>query len=572
MTSSVAPARAAVTAVRANVTLEPFPMDGSVRTLGWGVIAWCEAYLLQPDGVNAGEPFTFTPEQLNFILWFYAVDAAGTFRYRRAVLRRAKGWGKSPFVAAICLAELCGPVVFNGWGEDGEPVGVPHPSPWINIAGVSERQVANTFDSLLAMARDSLLVDDYGLDVGMTRVLLPGNGGKIEPITASAASAEGARTTFAVMDEPHWWFDSNGGAKLAATIRRNLAKVRGRSIETTNAHMPGQDSVAERSFLAWRDIVEGKSRARGVLYDSREPEGVDLANEAELREGLRIAYGDATWADLDRLVAEIYDSDMSPEEARRFYLNQIVAAADGWTSPTEWDANYRPDLAPLKFGEPGKWEDGDTVTLGFDGGLTDDASALVAVRVSDGAPFLLGVWEKPEGPAGDGWAVPKPEVRDLIDYAFSTLDVVGFFMDVAYWETDVDRVLELYSERLLVKATPRHAVAWDMRGHKRDTVMGTEKLARAITDGEVPWTAHELIAGPARGARADEVLRRHVLNARRRPNRFGVAFGKESRESVKKVDALAALLLASIARARLLGEGTFRARRRKNTPGRLYGF
>ena len=32
-------------------------------------------------------------------------------------------------------------------------------------------------------------------------------------------------------------------------------------------------------------------------------------------------------------------------------------------------------------------------------------------------------------------------------------------------------------------------------------------------------------------------MRQHVLNARRRPNKFGVGIGKEHRESAKKIDA-----------------------------------
>lgn len=87
-------ARIAV-AKHALTTLAPFPLDGSVKTLGWGVIDWVEAWLLQPDGDEAGEAYRLTREQLNFVLWFYAVDDRGRFTYRRAVLRRAKGWGKA---------------------------------------------------------------------------------------------------------------------------------------------------------------------------------------------------------------------------------------------------------------------------------------------------------------------------------------------------------------------------------------------------------------------------------------------------------------------------------------------
>ncbi|WP_207914646.1 terminase [Micromonospora sp. KC213] len=547
-------------AAHALTTIEAFPLDGSVKTLGWGVIDWVEGWLLQPDGDDAGEPYRLTREQLNFVLWFYAVDDRGRFVYRRAVLRRAKGWGKSPFLGALALAELCGPVRFARWGPDGEAVGKAHPAPWIVIAGVSETQTENTMAAIRAMVEQSPLVEAAGLDIGKTRIFTPA-GGKIMPVTASSSTQEGARPSFAIMDETHHWTESNGGYALARVIRRNLAKSRdgmARAIETTNAHGPGQDSVAEISYLAYLAMKEKRTRATGILYDSREAPGhIDLSDRDALMDGLAMAYGDSLWVDLERIAEEVYDPATPPEEARRFYLNQIVAAADSWLAPHEYDANARDDLAPLKRSEPGKWREADTVTLGFDGGRTDDSTALVAVRMSDGAAFLLGLWEKPEGPSGNGWEVNQDDVRGVVDHAFATLDVVAFFSDVAYWETDVDRWRELHGERLLVKATTRHTIAWDMRAHQGDTVRAVEALHRAFIDGEVP---HD----------GEPRLRRHVLNARRRPNRWGVSFGKETRESPKKVDALAALLLAVMARSRVIADGAL-ARRRKPT-GRLYGF
>lgn len=565
---------AAVDALQAIASVEPFPLDGSIKSLGWGVIDWVESYLLQPDGDDAGEPFAFTREQCNFILWWYALDAGGKFMFRRGVLRRAKGWGKSPFLGALALAELCGPVRFGGWARDGEPIGVRHPMPWIVIAGVSETQTENTMAAIRAMSEDSALVEDFGLDVGLTRILTP-TGGKIVPVTANAATQEGARPTFAIMDETHHWTQSNGGAKLARVVRRNLAKARdgaARVIETTNAHEPGGGSVAEGSYLAWRAMAEGRTRKKSdLLYDTRQaPDGIDLADEAAVLAGLREAYGDATWVDLERILAEVYDPDTPPEEARRFYLNQIVAAADSWIAPHELAANYSDELASLVLAAPGDWKKGDTVVLGFDGSLTDDSTALVAVRMSDGAAWLLAVWEKPEGPKGQGWEVPKDQVRDAVDYAFSVLDVIAFFSDVAYWETEIDHWRELYGERLLVKATTRHSIGWDMRGHRMETVRSAEALHRALLDGKVPYGPHEVEAGSGRGADAAEIVKRHVLNARRRPTRWGIDFGKETRESPKKIDVLAALLLAYMARQRVLADGVLKKRRRRT--GRAVGF
>lgn len=99
------------------------------------------------------------------------------------------------------------------------------------------------------------------------------------------------------MDETHHWTATNGGHALARVIRRNLAKSRdgsARAIETTNAHAPGENTAAEASYLAHFAILEKRTRASGLLYDSREAPGhVDLTDRAQLMAGLACAYGDS---------------------------------------------------------------------------------------------------------------------------------------------------------------------------------------------------------------------------------------------------------------------------------------
>lgn len=62
-------------------------------SLGLGVVDWCEQWLLQPDGPDAGAPIRFTAEQVAFVWRLYAVDERGRFLWSRGLLRRSKGWG-----------------------------------------------------------------------------------------------------------------------------------------------------------------------------------------------------------------------------------------------------------------------------------------------------------------------------------------------------------------------------------------------------------------------------------------------------------------------------------------------
>lgn len=515
------------------------------RSLGRQVFDWCQEYVRQPDGPAAGDRWHFTHEQVRFLHCLYAVDERGRFIWSRAVLRRAKGWGKSPFMAALALAELCGPVRYGGVDARGEPVGVPVSMPWVQIAGVSEKQTTNTMSMVLAMLAESPMIDDYGLDPGITRVYATG-GGRLEPISASAPTAEGARPTFCVLDETHLWGQANGGHKLAEVIRRNLGKSRdgmARSVETTNAHEQGMESVAERSYEAWQAQTSGRARGTTILYDTREaPPDVDLADEPGLLVALAGTYGDSSWVDLERIRDEIYDPGTPPSESRRFYLNQLSVAEDAWVDPQKYDACADPTVAVA---------DGDIITVGFDGSTTDDHTALIGCHVESDHLFELGVWHP--GPSGE---IDRAAVDLEVRRTFERFDVVGFYGDLHPWESYIDRWAEELGADLVVKASVRHPVAWDMRARLQAFTQACERLHDAIVERVV---THD---GSAR-------MRTHFHNARRRPNRYGVGVGKEGRESTRKIDAVPAAVLARLARADYLALPEAR-RRKKRRSGRVW--
>jgi hypothetical protein len=516
-----------------------------VPTLAPDVLAWSETDLAQPDGDYSGQPWQWRVSQARYVSWWYAVDDEGGWLWRRGQLVLPKGAGKSPVAAALSCCELAGPVRFDGWNASGEPVGRPHPSSWVQLAAVSQDQTDNTMSLVLSMLREGPAAERIaGLDLGLTRVRT--RSGYLQPVTASAPSREGQRSTAAILDETHLWSRVNGGHRLASTIRRNLAKMGGRSLETTNTWVPGEESVAQLTAEYADKAAEGRTRAGGVLRWHPSADVRDLSDEADLRAGLTGLYADSPWVDVDRLVAEIYDLGTDPADARRYYLNQVSSATGAWLAQPEWAAAL--DATRVVA-------DRDVVTLGFDGSRSrtrgvPDATALIGCRVHDGHLFELGVWEQPTGVAGQGWQVPVVEVDAAVRQAFARFTVVGFYADPAKWETYVAAWEAAYSRVLKVKATRDHPIEWWMTGGRSGAVVrALEQFHSAVLEVEL---THD----------GSSALTRHMLNARRRPSRSGLQISKDFPDSPRKIDAAVAAVLAWQGRLDALAAGLGISKRR----------
>lgn len=503
------------------------------RTLGWQIAAWCAEYLLN---INDPElPWEFTLEQLRFVLWWYAVDETGDFVYRTGVLQRMKGWGKDPLLAALCLAELVGPCRFGGWDEDGDPIGVPHNRAYVQVTAVSQDQTENTMDLIPSLISERMRVE-YGVKAGA--VLIRANLGrsKLVAVTSSFRALEGKRTTFTLLNETHHWVKGNDGHKMYETIDGNATKVEGRYLAITNAFLPGEDSVGERMRTTWEHIAEGRIDKSDFLYDSIEAHPKVPLYGPLLDHVIRKVRGDAVWLNPTAIKSSIADPEMPASRSRRMWLNQVIAEEESLHGPDTWDPLKDPKLAALaeKGGPLAGLKKGERIVLGFDGGKSDDATALVAIRVGDGAIFLLGLWEKAEvarSKADEDWTVDREDVDSAVHEAFANYKVVAFHADVAHWESYIDAWAQKYGDRLEVKALNNHAIAWDMRSSLKLSTMAHERLMSAIFDRKLKHNG-------------DRRLRRHAMNTRRRVNNYGLSFGKESRHSQRKIDAYAALMLA----------------------------
>ncbi|MFC4335202.1 Terminase [Salininema proteolyticum] len=521
--------------------------DRSLGHLAWD---WIEYWCVHGPGDVQGDALELDGEFGGFIVDAYALRPAdGRRLYDTAILSRAKGRAKSELAAFITLFEALGPsrfagyaeggetVSWNGWSytyAPGEPMGKPITYPLIRCLATEEGQTSNTYDNVYFNLSQGPLSEALPSGAaGLGRVILP-DGGEIRPSTASSSSKDGGKESFVVADETHLYTKAELKA-MYRTVDRNLSKRKQAQpwiLQTTTMYQTGEASVAEAMHERAKLIAEGKARSARHLWDHREaPAEVDMTDREQMRAALREVYGPfADVLDLDSIIeTEFWDTTKDIEDARRYFFNQPTAARDAWVTKPDWDACARTDLIVA---------DDAAMVLFFDGSLSDDATGLVGCDVETGHVMTLAAWEKPEGRAGEDWRVDKRDVDRVVRKVFEERNVVAFHADVAHFESYIDEWAQEFGDRLVIDASTGrypHPIAWDMRGHGRDFVQATERALTDILEGDL---THD----------GDSRLTRHVLNARRRPNKWGVGIGKEGRESPRKVDLAVCMIGACMVR------------------------
>lgn len=427
---------------------------------------WIEAHCLIPDGFRKGETFRLYDWQLWVLLNHYRVkpgvdplDDEGyptrgaAFVNRRSQVTAAQKTGKGPFAACVVCAEAVGPSLFAGWAEGGEvyrcvdhecgcnfvhpydagePMGMPWPTPLIQLLATSEDQVDNVYRPLQAMARGPKLSGQMRVGEQFIRLR---NEGRIDVVTSSAQSRLGNPITFCLQDEPQLYNAQNKLIRVAETMRRGLAGMGGRMMETTNPWDPSEQSVAQRTY-------EGKAPDVFKFYEPPPPE-LRYSVKTDRRKIHAYNYAGSPHVNLDSIEAEAAEiAETDPAQAERFFGNRIVAGLGSWADGDKWDARKvaLPELKPKT-----------QVVLGFDGSDTDDWTGIRA-ETQEGyqfTPVTFGgstIWN----PADYGGRVPRLEVAAAVEELFARFTVVRMYCDPPYWETEVDEWAEKYGkERVL---------------------------------------------------------------------------------------------------------------------------
>jgi len=460
-------------------------------TLGDLADAWITQHCRVPQGFTRGKPF----EQADWQFWctanryrvredavFVPPEEVGpgsppilnqAFFYRQTLIVAPQKTGKGPWSAAQVSYEACGPSVFAGWAKEGdeyrcedngcgcgwtyaylagEPMGMRHPSPLIQITANSEDQADNIYGPLKAMIKLGPLNDLLKVREGFIRIIgLSGDDDldRIDVVTASANSRLGNPISDAEQDEAGLYTKANKMVDVADTQARGAAGMGGRTHLTTNAWDPAVNSYAQQVFESGDEDVFIFYRDPNVLVDS-DGNRLNYRRKDHRRLIHEYVYAGSWWVNLDSIEAlAVSLLKKDPNQAERFFGNRLVQGSGVWLPDGLWDKTKHFVLIPEKI----------EVCGGFDGSEVDDWTAI-RLETFEGHRFTptYGPDARPTiwKPAEFGGSMPRGEVHAAWSSIAARYKLRLVYCDPRDWQSEIgDWALEYGEEIFLEWATYR---------------------------------------------------------------------------------------------------------------------
>lgn len=350
--------------------------------------------------------------------------------------------------------------------------------------------------------------------------------GRIRVLAADVDTADGVIPTLALVDELH----RHKSAGLYGVFRDGLGPRGGQMITISTAGEHEQSALGLMRTAAL-DLPNTERDGAHVFAATGDRSYVlhewALRKEDDLDDMVVVKGANpASWQTLAALAARHDSPSMLPWQWARFACGVWVASEAWWIEGEDWNL--------LKTGE--RLDDGDRITLGFDGSRVGDSTALVACRLDDGLVQLLAVWEAPDDLPR--WEVPANQVDVAIADAMERYRVMRGYFDPPLWRSEVDAWAADFGD----KAVSRFETS-------RSRMMGA--VERFRTDVLTERLHHT----------GDATLTRHVLNCQTREARGGGYWLTKDRPGSKhKIDAAIAAVLAYEARADVIAGGGARSR------------
>jgi phage terminase large subunit-like protein len=469
----------------------------SDSTNGPNVTDFAATLLKASRGFKEGQPLEFTAWQSWLMKRLFELDPeTGLMRYRRAVIGLPRKNGKSLLGTAIALEHL----VYGPSGAQVYSAASDRAQAKI-VFGEARQQVLNNpaLSRIIKVYRDALEI--------------PSKGGVYRALSADAMRAHGLAPSLVVADELHAWPSSASntrGDELWEALTQGSAD-RPESLVVGITTAGGHTDT-----LLGRLYEHGKRVAAGEIDDPQfgfwwweAPQDADPTDpDVWKKSNPNLAEGLLDVGDFEAAIASAGSAGFAGFQ--RYRLNQWVRlAGEDFVSPHFWSEAKKETSIPI----------GATVTAGFDGSVSGDATGIVICDVETGTLKVHAVWEP--DPSNPDWTVDRADVNAAIQKLFENYNVKMLWADPSFYEPDVLEWSRQYRNRVERIPPTNHRMA---------------PLAQQfIADLVAKDLGHD----------GDKRLERHVLNAVATESG---SFKKEKKASPRKIDLLACSVLANGAR------------------------
>lgn len=472
--------------------LTPVAPEDLERSLGDNIADFAEALVpVAKDSIGgrSGDPLVLRYWQRQLLRHIFAQKENSTFTHRFYLVGIARKNGKTALASTL-------PLYFGLFGDQGGEI----------YSAAADRDQAK-----LVMSHAKRAIEMSPELASQTRVFRDAieftrTGTLYRALSSEAFTKEGLSATLVIADELAAWptrelFDvlslSMGARRSPMMLAITTA---GQRVDTT-----GTDSIAYTLYqLAKRRIAgEHEDTTLGMAWWEADEEVYDKQEMwSQANPGL---LSDPAILDLQDLVSAKRRTPEAEFKTKR--LNMWTASATAFLPAGTWDACADPELTL------GQDED---IVVAFDGSFSNDSTAIVACRISDGAIFVLGHWERPMDDLT--WRVPIGEVEARMEEIFREHKVREIVCDPFRWQRSME---EWESAGLPIVEFPQSPARM---------VPATAALYDAVVNKRLK---HD---GDAR-------LSRHAENATPYTSRHGTQIRK-GREQNKKIDLIVAAIMA----------------------------
>ena len=477
--------------------LTPVPEDALSNSHGLKAIDFIDAFAtVTKDSVGgkAGEPMRLRQWQRELLTNVFASDGVG-FKHKVNLVGVPRKNGKSALASPIALwSLLTGP-------KGGEVYSCAADKDQARIVFGEAKKMLEAEPELAELAK-----------IYRDAIEIPGTGSVYRVLSAEAFTKEGLSPTMVIFDELHAQpnrelFDV---MQLAQGARGNLATMFCITTAGQKSDNSGQDSIAYGLYQY------GQKVARGEVDDpSFFMAWWEAAAEADYRDPKTWEDANPGYGDIN--AAEDFQSTVlrTPEaEFRTKRCNQWVSSNLTWLPSGSWD----------KLVAEREITEDDELIIGFDGSFSGDTTVLVGCTVEkDDTPphlFLIKAWEKQ--PTDDNnWRVNITEVEDtIIDFCQKHPKVREIACDPYRWQRSMAILEEM---GLPIVEFPSTSAA--------RMVKATATFFDAVMDSKLTHSG-------------DPMVSRHLDNAVLKIDSVGPRIVKENRNSLRRIDAAVAALIA----------------------------